>query len=415
MSGQARVAVVDGHSTGRALVAALTRRGASCVHVQSSEDMPAFFTDGFDPTHYEACLTGAGDPARLAGELAALGVTSVVAGTESGVVLADILAHHLGLDGNHPATSAARRDKATMGRAAAEAGLTVPRTWSFTDADEARTWYARRRLTDVVVKPPSSAGSDNVWFCRTPDEVRTACTRVLAARNLYREPNPTVLVQERLRGVEYYANTVSHAGRHRIVEVWRYSKRLGPDRRPVYDHEDLVPAGSEESAPLRDFVPAVLDALGVRHGAAHTEVMITNRGPVLVESGARLGGGTLPWVVEKYCGVSQTSLLAESLLDPDRVAAFDDRTVRSLGALRNIALISRTAGTVRSLEWAARLEELPTFVALSHHLRPGEHLGATIDLPSSPGFVYLAASDPQAVDRDYRQLRALEETDLYLT
>ncbi|MCE0446307.1 hypothetical protein LT493_20785 [Streptomyces tricolor] len=56
---------------------------------------------------------------------------------------------------------------------------------------------------------------------------------------------------------------------------------------PVYDYEEPVPVGSAEAAPPCRFVGAALDALGVRWGAAHTEVMLTERGPVLIESGAR--------------------------------------------------------------------------------------------------------------------------------
>ncbi|SCL30807.1 hypothetical protein GA0074694_5803 [Micromonospora inyonensis] len=37
-----RVAIVDGYSTTRFLLAALRERGVECVHVQSQSDMPEF-------------------------------------------------------------------------------------------------------------------------------------------------------------------------------------------------------------------------------------------------------------------------------------------------------------------------------------------------------------------------------------
>ncbi|MET9449805.1 hypothetical protein [Streptomyces cinerochromogenes] len=408
-----KIAVVDGFSTGRALVSALRDRGTALVHVQSSPTLPAYYTRSFRTEDFETLLDGTAEPARLAEQLAALGVDRVVAGTESGVILADTLTHLMGLPGNRYETLAARRDKQLMGETAAAAGVAVPHGGAFADADEAVDWFVSHGLDDAVVKPPSSAGTDNVRFCRTADEVHTACKTVLAVDNFFGQPNPVALVQERLRGVEYYANTVSCDGEHRVAELWRYTKRTGSAGYPVYDFEEPVPVGSAEAGPLCRFVGATLDALGVRWGAAHTEVMLTERGPVLIESGARLGGGTAPDVVERYSGVSQTGLLADLLVAPGRLRDFEDTAVTWSGAVRNVALINSSAGTVRSLDWTARLEALPTLVFLTHGVTAGEYLGETVDLISSPGYVYLAAEDPRDIERDYRALRAMEEEGLY--
>ncbi len=408
-----RVAVVDGYSTGRMLVETVRRHGVECVHVRSSPDMPEFFTRGFRTDDYVHDLTHTGDPAGLAAALTRLGVDRVVAGTESGVTLADTLAHLLGQPGNDVARLGARRDKELMGAAVEAAGLATPLGRSFDSAAAAVDWFTATGLAEAVVKPSSSAGSDNVRFCSSADEVRRACATVLAASNLYGAPNPVVLVQERLRGVEYYVNSVSHEGVHRIAEIWRYTKRVGAAGSPVYDFEEPVAVASAEAAAIRAFVPAVLDALGVASGAAHTEVMVTDRGPVLIESGARLGGGTLPWVAEKYSGVSQTSLFAQALLDPRRLVGFDDAATGWSGRVRNVALINAAKGPAGPLDWAGRIEGLPTTVALVHAVVPGALLEATTDLISSPGFVYLAAEDPREVERDYRRLRAMEEAGCY--
>ncbi|MEV7214537.1 ATP-grasp domain-containing protein [Kitasatospora cineracea] len=408
-----RIAVVDGYSTGRLLVEALRRHGAECVHVRSAPDTSAYFTRGFRADDYLREVVHAGDPAATAAALSGLDIARVVAGTESGVLLADALADLLGLPGNRPELLAARRDKRLMAAAADAAGLAVPLGRAFDDPDAAARWCAGTGPAEAVVKPPSSAGSDQVRFCTGPEEVRRAAAAVLATRDLYGAVNEQVLVQERLRGTEYYVNTVSHRGVHRVAELWRYTKRVGPAGTPVYDYEEPVAPDADEAAPVREFALRVLDALGVESGAAHTEVMVTARGPVLIESGARLGGGTLPWVSEKYSGVSQTSLLTESLLDPGRLSRFDDTATAWSGTVRNVALINPAAGPAAPLDWTARIEALPTAVALVHGVTPGAPLPATTDLINSPGFVYLASNDPAEVERDYRHLRAMERAGLY--
>jgi len=408
-----KIAVVDGYSTGRALVGALRNRGSSCVHVQSSPQTSEYFTRGFHADDYETVLSGGSEPAEVAAELARLGVQRVVAGTESGVILADTLAHLMGLPGNRYETIAARRDKVLMGQAAAAAGVATPLGEAFAEPAAAAAWFVEHGLAEAVVKPASSAGTDNVRFCGTAAEVSSACEAVLGSANLYGERNAVALVQERVRGVEYYANTVSHDGVHRLAELWRYTKRTGSAGYPVYDYEEPVPVASAEAAQLRAFVARALDALGVVSGAAHTEVMMTGRGPVLIETGARLGGGTTPALVEKFSGTSQTALFADTLIDPRRLGEFDDTAITWSRAVRNVALINPVEGEARSLDWVARIEALPTLAGLTHGVRAGAHLAATTDLINSPGYVYLTAEDPQDIERDYRALRAMEDAGLY--
>ncbi|WP_405166645.1 ATP-grasp domain-containing protein [Nocardia sp. NBC_01499] len=408
-----KIAVIDGFSTGRLLVSELRRRGVDCVHVQTSRDIPEYFLRGFRPSDYSDRLDGEIDPTILAHRLAELRVDRVVAGAESGVILADTLTHLMGLPGNRHETLAARRNKQLMAETAAAAGIAVPRGRTFGNADDARAWFISNGLTEAVVKPLSSAVTDNVRFCCSADDVHHACKAVLSSNNVFGQPNTAVLVQERVHGVEYYANTVSYDGVHRVAELWRYSKRAGSTGSPVYDYEEPVPVHAEETAPLRSFVVAVLDALGVVCGAAHTEVMMTERGPVLIETGARLGGGTAPDVVQRYSGISQTSLLADMLTVSDGLLDFDDDAVTWSGRLRNVALINMAAGHVRSLDWAERLRALPTLVHLTCGVGPGSYLPETIDLASSPGYVYLTSEDSCDVQRDYEVLRAMETEGLY--
>lgn len=413
--GQPYLAIVDGYSTGAQLSKALADAGAVLFHVRSAPEMAPFFTGSFRPADYKADLGYVAGIGQLATLLGRHGVDRVVAGTESGVILADTLNARMGLPGNAMQNVRARRDKAAMAATAAAAGLAVPFGRRFTDAAAAVEWYAGTGLRDAVVKPVSSAGSDNVWFCDGPAALRAAAGKVLSTANLYGEANRSVLVQERLRGTEYYLNTVSARGVHRVAEMWRYTKSVSAAGAPLYDFEEPVPPGSARADMLRMFVFGVLDALGISDSPAHAEIMVTERGPVLIEVGARLGGATLAAVVERYSGISQTSLFAATLLDPGFLASFDDRSVRWTAHLRNVALVNHRAGTVLSDRWRTRLASLPTVVAISCHLVPGCWLPATATLVDSPGYVYLASPASAAIEADYQAIRCWERDCLYLS
>jgi biotin carboxylase len=409
------VAVVDGYSTGRLIAGELRRRDAAVIHVISQPEMPEYFAHSFRAEDYDACVEWCGSMEHLVKELAGLGVNHVVAGTESGVRLADALSSDLGLASNERSTARARRHKELMSAAATAAGLAAPRSRAFTCARDAVAWVGDLGLAQVVVKPVDSAGSDNVRLCSGVQAVSVACDAVLRSTNLYGSRNREVLVQERIHGTEYYVNTVSFDGTHRVAEMWRYTKSEDPSGSPVYDFEEPVGTTDPKAGVLRTFVFAVLDSLGVQSYAAHTEVMVTEQGPVLIECGARLGGGTLPDVVARYSGVSQLGLLIDTLMDPASLLNFDDTAVTWSEMVRNVAFQNHVRGTVTSMDWAARVSALPTAVAVVPATRAGAPIDITRDLVGSPGYVYLAAPDQAAVRRDYEHLRRLERSGLYTT
>ena len=47
---------------------------------------------------------------------------------------------------------------------------------------------------------------------------------------------------------------------------------------------------SEMQARIHDLTAQAIDAVGIHCGPAHVEMMITDRGPVMIELGARMGG-----------------------------------------------------------------------------------------------------------------------------
>ncbi|NES16763.1 MULTISPECIES: ATP-grasp domain-containing protein [Micromonospora] len=407
------IAIVDGHATGRLLVERLRREGRRCVHVRSVPDLPQFFVRGFRPDDYEADLTYDGDLGELAARLKDFGVAQVLAGMESGVVLTDQLNNVLGTPGNQIETTHARRDKSAMAAVVRAAGLAVPRGRTFVSVDDAVDWYRTSRLGAAVVKPVQSGGTDNVRFCGTAEEVRAACGEVFRARNIFGEPNTGVLVQERVHGDEYYVNTVSRHGTHRVAEMWRYTKRMGSAGAPIYDYDEPVDQATPAAAAIRSYVGDVLTALGIVNGPAHTELILAGSQPVLIETGARLGGGTNPALVERIGGMSQTALLVTTLTDAAAFRAFDDRSGRWSQHLRHVELINRHGGVVRSLAWADRIRALPTVADLVTTVTPGSRLAETNDLTSSPGYLYLASADASALLDDYARIRAWEEEPFY--
>ena len=91
-----------------------------------------------------------------------------------------------------------------------------------------------------------------------------------------------VLLQEFLEGTEYIVDHVSCDGVHKTTMLWMYDFQEVNGHR-VCIAQRPVPYDSSAMAELVAYTRQCLNALGVRNGAAHTEVMWTSGGPCLVE------------------------------------------------------------------------------------------------------------------------------------
>ncbi len=402
-------AIVDAYGAGRMLPAALRARGVDVVHLRSQ------FPDTrleYRPADFAVDLRYSGDLAATVAALRELGVTEVVAAAESGVLLADEVAAALEVPGNALDRSLARRDKFAMQQVVVAAGLAAIQGFRSASAGEMVAWVEQRDEWPVVLKPVLSAGTDNVHICETTDQAVAAHNRIMASEDRYGRSNDVVLAQEFLDGTEHYVNTVSRDGQHRVIEVWRYHKRM-IDGRPVYDYEDLLALDEPGVPEIVDYARAVLDALGITDGAAHTEIMVTARGPVLLECGARLGGGQMPDLLDRCVGTDQVDSLAFSLADPKSFVAEAEYPYQLKSGLRCVNLISPAEGLVPAHRGWEPVRELGSFAAMVINHPPDTPLTRTVDMATCPGTVYLAANDLVALEEDYRTLRTLELNGLY--
>ncbi|WP_328787587.1 ATP-grasp domain-containing protein [Streptomyces sp. NBC_00273] len=404
--------IVDGYSVGKYLPAAFRRLGADVVHLQSTPE----FLDCVPPPDLRPYLANvvqdAADPDRTVRELASYHPCGVLPGQETGVPPADRTAELLGLPGNPSATSALRRDKYRMIEALRAAGIRCADQLKSGDVEEVLAW-ARTTGYPVVVKPLSSASTDKVSICRGPDEVRAAAAEILGSRDIFGRHNDELLAQSFLDGTEYIVDVVRGPGgtRH-VCGVWRYDKTL-VGTRPVYDRDVLVDPGAPVVEPLVTYLDTVLDALDIRFGAAHAEIMMTAAGPVLVEVGARLDGIMDPGHHDSCLDGNQADLLALACVRPEeyRRAHPGDTLYRKHREGMVVHVRTTRGGLVEAVDEdaLARIRALDTVHLAVPRLAPGDRMRPTTDLLSSPLRVFLTGASPQRLLADHRRIRLLAD------
>ncbi len=404
-----RVAVVvDAFSTGARLAPRFHAAGLDVVHVQSTPQPPDFYLRALKRGDFVDNVVHDGDIEATAERVAAHDPAFVVVGSEPGVLVSDALSERLGLPSNGTRLSAARRDKHRMAQALRAAGVRAIEECKTGDAEEAVAWATRRGDWPVVVKPVDSAGTDGVVLCETPDAIRAAFAATIGRPNALQGANEELLVQELLRGTQLFTDSISWDGVHHVSECWRDNKRrLGEAF--VYDYEELLDPRGEQQDQVIPYVHTVLDALGISYGPAHTEVMLTDTGPVLVECGARLHGSVRDDVIDR-CTPSHVTVTVDAYLDPASVERRAARGYELAAASYCVMLISHHEGRVVAEAGMREVERLESFAGTISTAQPGDLVTPTVDLFSCPGIIYLVHPDRAVLQRDYDRIRELEET-----
>lgn len=405
------VVVVDPYSSGARFASAFTKRGLTPVGVTSFPPPSAVYTSALRPADFGVLLNANGDTAGLIEALRPFDPVAVVPGSESGVLLADTLAAALTPAlANEPELSLARRHKGAMVEAITAAGLRSIRTARVRSLAGADAAVAAAGLigADLVVKPVLAGGTEDVTLLPRGTGLTEVLARLLGKVNVLNIRNDEVLIQERLHGTEYVVDTLSWNGRHTVTDICRYEKGNGARGDfAVYQGIEFLPYNGPGHAELVGYVGGVLDALGVRYGLAHNEVMVTADGPVLIESGVRVAGGSLPVLAELAVGESGIDLLARSLTDgtpPPR----PDYTLR--WPVSVVYLTVRKTGTISNTAAYEKIRALPSCRFLKIGVKDGDQVSATTSLLSTLGlgWAVLAHHDLERVARDRAAIREIE-------
>ncbi|CAJ1933147.1 unnamed protein product [Cylindrotheca closterium] len=420
------VVVVDPYSTGCLVAKEINLRGYPIVALWTkgfSEAMKTHVPQSVGTLEYLASIdepmdAPAGDEGlKMTGDLIQQAIKdktihAVLAGGEAGVDLADALSEYLGLLTNGTDIKPNRRDKKIQQELIRKMGLRSVRQAGGDKLEDVET-FLKTESYPVVLKPNESAGSDGVKLCYTYEEAVEHFHRLMKSQMVNGGEVPSVLCQEFLKGKEYVVDHVSRDGLHKTMMVWVYDKRPANGAAFVYYGCSAVPSDSPEAKILIPYVRGVLDALHLKNGPSHGEVIITDDGPCLVEMNCRARGGDGNW--RPLCkslngGYSQVEATADAYLDPfqfQRLPDLPPAPFKSSGD--EIILVSYSEGTVKAMPGYDMIKRLPSFHCLETGVKVGTEVARTIDLFTGIGSVILMHSDPKILQRDIDFIRYMEE------
>jgi hypothetical protein len=407
MENKGIVVIVDAYSPTRRLAPVFIQQGYRCARVQSTPEIPDIYKGSFSLDDYCENIIHQGDLALTLQKVASLNPVAVIAGGEIGVELADILSERLGLASNGTELSAARRHKYTMIERLRSAGLRATRQCLPADSDELRHWHQK---TDgrIVVKPVRSAAGEGVHFCDTPEASCAALQAIVGKKNIFSEINQEVVAQEYLCGTEYVVNTVSCQGKHRVTDIWKTTRVSVNKFLDMGDSIQMMPRQGEVQDILVSYALQVLDAMNIQYGPGHMEIKMCDDGPCLVEIGARIAGGDMPYYAELATGQSQLSWTQLAYTDPQKFHELCDIPYSLNYYFASVAMLSPYDGVLESYPYKDQIYQLESLLEIREYVKPGDRLHKTVDDTTYPMLVLLKHKTEEVVLRDWGTLRYLD-------
>ncbi|MBB4918075.1 ATP-grasp domain-containing protein [Streptosporangium saharense] len=235
-----------------------------------------------------------------------------------------LAAAYFDLPGKDWRACVAAKNKALTRRRLAEAGVETVHTVRLAPGDP----VPRDVPFPAVVKPREGVASEDVVLVRNDDELQEALDGIGARR-----PGEALVIEEYLEGPLHTLETLGDESGTRVLGG--FGTTLGP--LPYFVEERL----DWESPPAADHVLRALKALGVGFGACHTEYVMTQAGPRIIEVNYRVIGDHCDFLLGNLLGVP----LFERILGVHLGLAAGD-----LGGARGhataLSVVARQAGAV---------------------------------------------------------------------
>ena len=315
-------------------------------------------------------------------------VDGVVAFTDDQVLLAARLTTALGLVGHSHATAAALTNKLWQRRVLAAAGVEVP---PFVEIPTGATVAESLVLVEpvrfpAVLKPQHGAASRDTFYLDGLPALRAVLSKLLdqegdgLREGFVLEGYLRDEVELPSLGFASYVSVeslsrdgvflpIAVTGNFPLAEAFRESGGFLPSA-----------LSAERTAAVVNLADRAAQALGVAHGALHTEIKLTPDGPRVLEVNGRVGGGAVAPLARKRTGVALVAAamrvaLGQHLPSPGAAthAGIDYHYRRQPPLL---------AGRLAGLSGLEEVRRLPSVEAVYPNRSPGDSSPATSTITS---------------------------------
>lgn len=196
------------------------------------------------------------------------------------------VAKEMGLVGISDDTALKATNKAVMRQALYEYGVPVPRFYKASNREEYEKSTAEFHAP-FIVKPADNSGSRGIFKISDLNDQQTIRDAYDYSRASSRSGD--VVVEEYMEGPEVSVETLTVDGECHIIQITD-KLTTGAPHFVEMGHSQPTQLDADTAEKIREVAKAANKAIGIENGPSHTEIIVTEEGPKIVELGARLGG-----------------------------------------------------------------------------------------------------------------------------
>ena len=309
---------------------------------------------------------------------------AVVPAVEFGLLTASMAARQLGLPFTPFEAVMNTRDKTRMRRTLEKNGLGQVRFRTCHDA-EAIAAFFEEVGGPIIVKPLLGTGSDGVSRVDRAEQIEEALALTGNARAF-----GGVICEEFIEGPEVSVEGYLVDGEFVGVAI---TDKLSDERFLEVGHSQPTRLPRAVQEQIFEATARVLRGLGITRGVTHTEMRLSERGPVLIETHTRMGGGSIHRLTQTSTGVDLADVLVACALGEKPSAR-----PRSTGTAAAIRFITGPAGTVTKLD-LPEVDVENGLVDVHANVKVGDEATGRSSSLDRLGFVIATGADRDESDR----------------
>jgi len=295
-----------------------------------------------------------------------------------------VVSREMGLVGISEDTALKATNKAFMRDALKEAGVPVPLYFRVKGRDEFKSAVEKVRNSGYkcIVKPADNSGSRGVDLLEDDSDLDASYEYTVKYSR-----GGEIVVEEFMEGSEVSVETLAVNGEVHVIQITDKLTTGSP-----YFVEMGHSQPSQLSKDIKDKISQVAiaanQAIGIQDGPSHTEIMVTNEGPKIVELGARLGGDCITThLVPLSTGINMVEAAIRISLGekPDMIPKWNK------GAA--IRYLKSDIGIIEKIDNICETEQIPGVVGVFIVHGIGEYAGEIKSSLDRVGFVISQAEN----------------------
>ncbi len=322
---------------------------------------------------------------------------------ENYILPAAWLSQHFGLPGLSEEAARACTDKELMREKFAKSPQPISPDFRVVKSKSDLEEFADSHDFPLILKPANLSKSMLVHKCHNIKELMNAYERTIKAMPaIYAKyaPNatPKLLVEEFMSGsihsVDAFVDANGSVHTLDAVVDYKTGYDVGYDDNFHYSRSLPSKLTPDQQSALRQVAELGCQALGITSSPAHIEIIMTNKGPRIVEIGAR-NGGYRERMHAAANGIDVTAnALALALNHPlDVIAKRHD-------AMEVLELFPKVSGHFLGLSNEDSLRKLPSLSYLSIKAKAGQFVGSSSAGHKAVAIIFLHHTDAQVVSKD---------------